>query len=1147
MPNPKPDPDHLRPINSFPQLVKYLRDELEWPIESDDFDELTFDYEPEELGLDAKAAVKIKQIKQLRPLVTNQPWGIFFINFEPKRLPVVVLRRILRSLVIKKRLSANRPQQAAWQLHDLLFISSYGETEHRDITFAHFSEDADHDGGLPTLRVLGWDDEDTILHLAHAHQTLKDKLLWPDDPDDQETWRESWSQAFTLRHREVINTAKALAVRLAELASAIRKRVNRVLTLEYEKGPLRKLMSAFKAALIHDLSDDDFADMYAQTITYGLLTARVSRPAGLVADNVTDMVPITNPFLKELMETFLNVGGRRNGRWRESGIDFDELGINDVVDTLRAANMEAVLRDFGDRNPQEDPVIHFYEDFLKEYDAEKRMKRGVFYTPMPVVSFIVRSVDELLRAEFDLMDGLADTTTWGEMVERSEGLALPTHKVKKPNSPDHVDVPIDASTPFVQILDPATGTGTFLVEVIGLIHKTMTEKWQTQGHSVKKIEQLWNEYVPKHLLPRLHGYELLMAPCAIAHMKIGLKLYETGYRFESDERARVYLTNALEPAQDSSGTLVFAIPGLAHEADEVNAIKRDHRFTVVIGNPPYSKMSANLADAAVALVEPFRSARGERIVEKGALALELNLQDDYVKFWGFLSARMLDSGAGVASYITNARYLSAPTLRGLRAHFADSFRRGFFLDLGGQVSERKAVGVVDENVFDIEQGVAIGLLIARSPRDTMDHVYFGRMTGDRQEKYTALAKSLITNAPTKIPLVPPIFRFIRPSDAADEEFESWPSLDRIMPFNSGCIITSRDNLAIDFDREVLIDKIGRFARSPRGARAIQEEIGFSVKAKWKVERCKEEIRRIGDLDAYVQRILYRPFDFRYVFYLPSLLDTPSRPVCQSVFGRRNLVLLTPGVKTSSDFTHAFVSRFPAEKKACSHDRATQMFPLYASDGELLQTFSPNIRVFCSEERDELDAFSYIYAVLHSQHYRSRYGSALRESFPRVPQTPCGDLIDGLCCLGRELVDLHVFESRLLGGASTTREGYGDFQVEKVSYSDETVWIDKAKTRGFQGVPEEVWNFHIGGYQVCEKWLKDRQAKGGKTPRPGRVLTDEDLDHYQKIVVALSETIRIMAEIDDVIEAHGGWPGAFITDTGEVEKPKKQGRREPSRQ
>ncbi len=297
----------------------------------------------------------------------------------------------------------------------------------------------------------------------------------------------------------------------------------------------------------------------------------------------------------------LKAGGRKGG------MDFDELGVNNVVELLRNADMERVLVDFDDRNPQEDPVVHFYELFLKEYDAKKQMQRGVFYTPRPVVSFIVRSVDELLRTEFGLADGFADTTTWGEMVERFDDLEIPEGA-----APDQA---------FVQILDPATGTGTFLVEVIDLIHETMTEKWQ--GHSKNEIEKLWNDYVPVHLLHRLHGYELMMAPYAIAHMKIGLKLYETGYRFESNERARVYLTNGLEPAQDFSGTLAFAIPALAHEADAVNAIKRDQRFPAVIGNPPYAVGSSNWLDWIRREIEDYKQDLDER---------RINLDDDFIKF-----------------------------------------------------------------------------------------------------------------------------------------------------------------------------------------------------------------------------------------------------------------------------------------------------------------------------------------------------------------------------------------------------------------------------------------------------------------------------------------------------------------------------------
>ena len=567
--------ERLAGVRRFDQLVAYLRDELGWPIDSDDFEELTFEYTPEELGIDANNAAKIQEIKRLRPLVPSQPWGIFFVKFEPKRLPVVALRRILGQVALKKRASANQSERQAWAADDLLFVSNYGEGEERRITFAHFSKPQDgHD--LPTLKVLGWDNLDTPLHLDAVARELTDHLTWPDDEGDSDAWRERWRAAFKLRHREVITTSKELSERLAELAGAIRDRIRTALAIETEAGPLTKLMKAFQTALVHDLDETRFADMYAQTIAYGLLSARITDPSRRTADDFAAHMR-TNPFLRELMETFLRVGGRR-GTAGGPGIDFDELGVSEVVDLLDQANMEAVVRDFGDRNPQEDPVIHFYEHFLAAYDKKQKVSRGVFYTPRPVVSYIVRSVDELLRTEFGLADGLADTTTWGEMAKRNKELKIP-----------------DGAPPrqaFVQILDPATGTGTFLVEVIDLIHRTMVEKWKAQGHGEKKLKALWNDYVPQDLLPRLHGYELLMAPYAIAHLKIGLKLYETGYRFESDERAHVYLTNALEPPRQGQLTLGF-LPALAHEAEAVNEIKRKQRFTVVIGNPPYSGLSSN--------------------------------------------------------------------------------------------------------------------------------------------------------------------------------------------------------------------------------------------------------------------------------------------------------------------------------------------------------------------------------------------------------------------------------------------------------------------------------------------------------------------------------------------------------------------------
>ena len=785
----------LANIKRFDQLIAYLRDEMAWPITGSDFDELTFEYTPEELGIDVVNAAKIQEIKRLRPLAPNQPWGIFFVKFEPKQLPVVALRRILGQVVVKKRAATNSSERRAWAAEDLLFVSNYGQGATRQISFAHFATPKES-RDLPTLKVLGWENRDTALHLDAVAEGLTQHLSWPDDEDNADAWREQWRAAFTLRHREVITTSRDLSIRLATLARAIRNRIQTTLAIETEDGRITKLMKAFKEALVHDLNADSFADMYAQTIAYGLLSARIADPHKRTVDDFAGHMR-TNPFLRDLMETFLQAG-ESQPKTDGSGIDFDELGISDVVELLDDAKMEAVIRDFGDRNPREDPIIHFYELFLKEYDPKKRTQRGVFYTPLPVVSYIVRSVDTLLRTEFGLADGLADTTTWDQMARRHANLEIPQG--------------ISPEQDFVQVLDPATGTGTFLVEVIDTIHRTLVEKWRKQGRLVSDREALWNEYVPKHLLPRLHGYELLMAPYAIAHLKISLKLYETGYRFGSEERAQVYLTNALEPAHDSSGLMEFAIPALAHEAQAVNQVKDRQRFTVVIGNPPYSGHSANKSEwirdllggsAGDGPVENYFEVDGGPLNERNPKWLN----DDYVKFIRLAHWQIGRTGRGVVGFITNHSYLDNPTFRGMRESLTTTFPLTFLLDLHGNArkKERAPDGGKDENVFDIQQGVAIGLFVKPTQTDLRPCNHTD-LWGSRERTDTNVGKYswLVGNDAASTEwqaLYPklPLRLFVPRDEALHKEYEAGWSLTDIFPVNSVGIVTARDKLAIPMD------------------------------------------------------------------------------------------------------------------------------------------------------------------------------------------------------------------------------------------------------------------------------------------------------------------------------------------------------------
>jgi len=1048
-----------------------------------------------------------------------------------------MMRRILAHLVVKRRAAARDADRRRWQLNDLLFISAYGEEAEREISLAHFAQDASQTGELPVLRVLGWDGADTILKLEHLAATLRDRLRWPANPSDVQAWRVQWRSPFRHRIGHVIRTADALAEMLAALARRIRDAAQSTMRVESEKGPLTKLFKAFQASLIHDLTEEGFADTYAQTITYGLLTAAISKTdmragaagTALIAGNITEMVPVTNPFLKEMLQTFLKVGGRRGG------IDFDELGIQDVVELLRGeeTDLPAILRDFGNKKPGEDPVIHFYEHFLNAYNRQLKIQRGVFYTPQPVVSYIVRSVHEVLQTEFGLDDGLASTATWGEMVHRHPDLRLP------PKTDEHGETrTIDPGEFFVQILDPAAGTATFLVEVIDVVHRHLRAKWEKGGLAAmpvipsppkgtpapRRFEDYWNVYVPHALLPRLHGYELMMAPYAIAHMKIGLKLAETGYRFGTEERARVYLTNALEPKVSQLPQIGF--DALAHEAAAVNEIKWYKRFTVVIGNPPYSGISANMNEDAQRLVDAYKIVNGVALNER-----KLWLQDDYVKFIRKAQTLIEDARVGVLGYITNHGYLDNPTFRGMRQSLMATFSRLRVLDLHGNANkkERSPNGSEDKNVFDIRQGVGICIATRDDGTSTVEHADIWGLRGD---KYAWLdAHSIGTASLTPLHPRSPNYWFIPRNETGIADYESGMSFIEIFDAYSSGILTARDSLAIGFSVDEIWNRIADFSTiSPEAARA-KYELGPDVES-WNVKDAQSDVRKSGPDRSLVVPILYRPFDIRYTYYTGNSGGFLCRPLYETMrhmLSKGNLGIITiRNDQGSSEWTHSFVTKGLVDGHALGG--LAYNFPLFACGEEEIfgtsarcDNFTPKFsarvgKLYSSDATPEIIS-QYIYGILQSAMFRGRYAPFLKMNFPRLPLTADIALFRALARLGSELVGLHLLESPKLDQPISAFIGGRNPEVEKVSWSKNIVWIDKAQTAGFKGVPEGVWNFHIGGYQVCEKWLKDRKS---------RTLSKEDITHYHKIVVALSETIRLMAEIDKVIDQHGGWPNAFAT-------------------
>jgi hypothetical protein len=1136
---PQPDADRLKAIKSLPQLVAYLRDELDWPIQSEEPEEIVFDYTPEDLGLNPQAAVKIKEIKQLRPLAGSQPWGIFFVNFEKKQLPVSVMRLILRALVFKKRASANKADRQAWQPHDLLFVSSCGTDNNRSISFAHFVENKETE--LSELRVLGWDDDDTPLHMDYVSRMLHEKLGWDARlASNPEEWRTRWSEAFLLKHRHTITKADELAEALAGLATKLRNRLRTLLKYEDGHGEIRRLQRAFELGLIHDLNDESFADMFAQTVTYGLFSVSVRRTfpgegTAVTKDDPANLI-FTSPFLKEMLGVFLGLKSRKGK------IDFDQLGISDVTDLLNSpdTHMDVVLADFNNKTRGEDPVIHFYEHFLSSYNKKLKVERGVFYTPQPVVSYIVRSVHELLQTEFGLADGLADTTTWGEMLKKHPGLKLPPLT----DEPDEKRT-ISPDEPFVQILDPATGTATFLVEVIDVIHKTLSEKWGKEGLSKNNQNEAWNDYVPKHLLTRLHAFELMMAPYAIAHMKIGLKLAETGYRFGTEERARIYLTNALEPWVKQPPLIGF--DALAHEAEEVNKIKRHKRFTVVIGNPPYGIKSGNLSPGARAIIDRYRICDQGLIRERGALQFEKNLQNDYVKFVRYAELCIAASTRGIIGLITSHAFLSNRTLRGMRESLSETFQYMSYLNLHGNSASGEAAVLTqeDKNVFDITEGVCINLLLS-TPKTSEANACYADLAGTREFKYSWLRSHSCSKTKWVSFQVSRPHLIFKPSDGSQIMFEKGISLEKIFPQRSAGVITARDDFATDMNKEALISRVEAFAASSLSGVRLCAAFNIKEKNGWDVNVAKCQARDEMPLRKHVHRYFYRPFDARHIAYNRGIVWGMAYPTLKHTLGGQNLVLV--GMQQYQydvpEYCYAFVTRGLTDSRIfVSKTGVATLFPLYlrpsvselqidqCQDVNMSRTFIDSFikatkLKWITEGKGDLKVggnlgpesiFSFVYAQLNAPEYRIRFADPLRTSFPRVFLPNNLELFRKLAQLGSELIALHLLESTKLAQSITKFIGSSHPVVEKISWSRNTVWVDKEQTTGFEGIPENVWNFHVGGYQVCEKWLKDR--KGGK-------LLKEEIAHYQKIIVALSESIRLMKEIDEVIEKHGGWPGAF---------------------
>jgi hypothetical protein len=938
--------------------------------------------------------------------------------------------------------------------------------------------------------------------------------------------------AFLAAKPLTITTPKDLAGRMAKVAKVIRYAIEKAFALEGEAGTLHGEYESFRATILGDITPVQFADMYAQTVCYGLFSARVNVPDQradtFTREHAAYDLPKTNPFLREVFEYVAGTKLDPSIVW----------AVDLLAEMLRHCDMGEILKNFGKAMRQEDPVVHFYETFLAAYDPALRETRGVYYTPEPVVSFIVRSIDAILKRDFACAAGLADSSKITVEVPDT------TKKGGKARQEVH----------RVQILDPATGTGTFLYQTIRLIENALSaNKGSWPGEQ---------GYVAQHLLPRVYGFELMMAPYAVAHMKLGWLLKETGYDFAADERLRVYLTNTLEEAEIVAGPLLALANQIAREANAAGKVKTECPIMVIMGNPPYSGLSANMnpwVDGLLKKTLPLKGgAQGYYEVDGKSLGeKKVWLQDDYVKFIRFAQYRIELTGYGVLGFITNHGYLDNPTFRGMRQSLMQTFDEIHVLDLHGnsKKKEKPPGGGKDQNVFDIQQGAAIGIFVKRKNGQGKKpaKVFHAELWGAREAKYKWLFANDVHSTRWKS-LKPdsPHYFFIPKDGKLRNEYEGWPRITEIFAQNVTGIVTARDDFAIDFEDKPLLDRIYALRNTQLSDSDIRDAY-FVGKGSdkyppgdsrgWKLPSARKTVQQDAEWKKRCTDILYRPFDLRRIYFAPWIVDWARLDLMPTMRAGPNMGLIT--TRATKDKWDVHVTNHICAHKTCSVYDVNYLFPLYLYNGkvkdygpagawpigkdgrrpnlvpEFVEGLAGKLKLnFQSDGSGNLkktfgpeDVFHYAYAVFHCPTYRTRYAESLKIDFPRLPLTGDKALFAVLVRFGRKLAGLHLVESVPTPAARYPRQG--DNVVHRVDYKPPTeespgrVYINDQQY--FDNVSPEVFGFHVGGYQVCEKWLKDRK---------GRTLSYDDIEHYRRITEAVRQTLRLMVEIDQAIPT---WP------------------------
>lgn len=879
-------------------------------------------------------------------------------------------------------------------------------------------------------------------------------------------------------------TAKTLAVELAKRTRFLRDEVVAIELREQEKkgsGDILGFYQAFKEYLIANLTLDQFADLYAQTLTYGLFAARTRTKGNFDRRVAFERIPRTIGLLRDVFQ-YISYGEIPEPlRWM----------VDDIAEVLAAANVNHILDQFYKQHKGRDPIVHFYETFLAEYDPKEREKRGVYYTPEPVVGYIVRSIHSLLKKRFNKTDGLA-----------SEGVTL---------------------------LDPAAGTMTFVAEAARLAAEEYEKKY---GEGSKA------EFVRDHILSNFYAFELMMAPYAVGHLKMSFLLEELGYQLTDEDRFKLYLTNTLEFEELEQSDLP-GMRSLSEESHLAGKVKKEQPILVILGNPPYSGHSFNTGKWIRGLIDDYKKVDGKPLGERNPKWL----QDDYVKFLRFAQWKIDQAGEGIVGMITNHGYLDNPTFRGMRQSLMETFDEIYLVDLHGNSLKKETCpdGSTDENVFDIRQGVAICLLIKHSAKAGRPKVSHVDLYGARRSKYDWLdSRQLQSTEWEKLNPATPSYLFIARNEENAKKYEAYPSVTDIFPVNSVGIVTARDNFVIDMDRQALKRRIETFRNRDYSDELVAKMLNLKDNRDWSLEKKRRAIQQDDDWEQKLTQVLYRPFDIREIFYHADAIDFRRDEVMNHML-KENISLCVGRagqvVGPSQEWSVCFCSSlpedlnlfyrggnvnfplylYPEEQKKPSHGRITTMMLFEPGESYGSKKVNLNPAIFealksnYGRQSSPENILNYIYAILYTPAYRRKYADFLKGDFPRIPFTADSDLFKNVAKEGGKLVELHLMNSKKLDKPITRFCVAGDNHVAKNKvkgrrYEPKTKRVYINKEQYFENIPQKLWEYRIGGYQVLDKWLKDRSE---------RRLTPSDVRHYCRIATALSETIKIQDKLDDL--------------------------------